>query len=41
MSARLFRFRRHDLRVEAVDCVGHPDFLSSNVIVQNLDLESI
>jgi hypothetical protein len=41
MSARLFRFRPHDLRVEAVEPVRHSDVLSSNASVQNLDLESI
>jgi GT2 family glycosyltransferase len=40
-SARLFRFRRRDLRVEVVESVAHPDLLSPNTIVPNLDLESI
>jgi len=41
MSARVFRFRRDGVRVEAVAPVGHPDLLSTNAMVQNLDLESI
>ncbi|MCI4675908.1 glycosyltransferase [Candidatus Mycolicibacterium alkanivorans] len=40
-AARLFRFRRRNLRIESVEPAGHPDGLNPEVTVPNLDLESI
>jgi GT2 family glycosyltransferase len=41
LSARLFRLRRRNLRVETIEPVNHSAPLSPMAIVPNLDLESI